>query len=542
MRVSKRAVIVPPLLHSLLSERRASYKASRIICRGLHNGATRQPPRLTNTDATKQGMKILDNDDKMDLHSILNASDSSASSNIADDKSFTVSEGSTGSQIDLERILREEEDDGDDDDNDDDKGYEVDNDNVSASVGRSDRWSSVSRDLSGRQSKHSNSRSGAHSAEDWAVLQAILGEDDDDDDADNDIDGTGDADTSEEEDNGVYESRMSFLDFSSTQPRPSLPQVQDSSQITLNDILQSDDDNDDTENDSATLPTISTLSSPTRPHSTKHSLELLSPRDSVIIPKFADPHIVKLESPVPIAQPTSSSLVNSQTTKLEVSVVSKLVHDDEAQPRPPPPLPVPPSNATITATVIAQANDEEMSRRALQYAQNYEKKLYKSGHREVVSPLMVKRRLRPKIELSSRTMHKKRPLAERLASLSAPRFNFAGVLENKSMGVISSQILRHSQPAAPVLCGLPTCIAFNSKFIAVGTQKGIILIFDLFEVLRQRLGSNSSEESWASWSLQATRVARLYYGTLFVALCFAVSMIRTHHPFHLCDSCRISKS
>jgi vacuolar protein sorting-associated protein 8 len=60
------------------------------------------------------------------------------------------------------------------------------------------------------------------------------------------------------------------------------------------------------------------------------------------------------------------------------------------------------------------------------------------------------------------------------------------------MASVSASLIKHSdRGAAKVYCGLPTCLAFNSKFIAIGTQLGVILMYDLFEVLRQRLGVTS---------------------------------------------------
>lgn len=46
--------------------------------------------------------------------------------------------------------------------------------------------------------------------------------------------------------------------------------------------------------------------------------------------------------------------------------------------------------------------------------------------------------------------------------------------------------------------GLPTALAMNSKFIAVGTQRGIVLVFDLFEVLKKVLNASHSDDNWNS--------------------------------------------
>ena len=41
--------------------------------------------------------------------------------------------------------------------------------------------------------------------------------------------------------------------------------------------------------------------------------------------------------------------------------------------------------------------------------------------------------------------------------------------------------------------GLPTCLAISNKFIGIGTQTWIILIYDLFEQPRQQLSLESSD-------------------------------------------------
>ena len=143
--------------------------------------------------------------------------------------------------------------------------------------------------------------------------------------------------------------------------------------------------------------------------------------------------------------------------------------------------------------------DEETSSRSLTFAMNYERKLLKSGHREIVSPLMVKRRLKPKIDLASRAdnkvQRKRQTVAERVVACGIPRFGFSGVVENTTMNDISKSMGSHARVGgAKVHCGLPTCLSFNSKFIAVGTQLGYILVYDLFEVLRQRLSTKALDD------------------------------------------------
>jgi hypothetical protein len=58
-----------------------------------------------------------------------------------------------------------------------------------------------------------------------------------------------------------------------------------------------------------------------------------------------------------------------------------------------------------------------------------------------------------------------------------PRFGFSGVLEDKAMPNLSAQLLKNANDKK---VGLPTAISINSKFIAVGTQRGFILVFESF--------------------------------------------------------------
>jgi len=144
--------------------------------------------------------------------------------------------------------------------------------------------------------------------------------------------------------------------------------------------------------------------------------------------------------------------------------------------------------------------EEISSRNALQYALAYEKKLLRPGHREILSPLMVKRRLKPRIELGS-TMQRsnncqnnknkeEQKLTQPPNSATGPSFNFSGVLENKAMPNLSFKLCEITQGKKDKV-GLPTALSINSKFIAVGTQKGLILVFDLFEVLRHQLSDEA---------------------------------------------------
>lgn len=131
---------------------------------------------------------------------------------------------------------------------------------------------------------------------------------------------------------------------------------------------------------------------------------------------------------------------------------------------------------------------------ALVHAQAYEKRLLRPSHRDIVSPLMVKRRLKPRLQLNSQMQQRQMKDAPeektKLTTTQVSRFGFSGVVEQKAMPSLSSHLLKASR--LPEV-GLPTALSVNSKFLAVGTQRGLILVFDLFEVLQHVLGETSVE-------------------------------------------------
>jgi hypothetical protein len=393
----------------------------------------------------------------MDLQSILDASDSSDEAE-QDVPSSKFSDASSSSQhMDLEQILREDLDDDDYEQDEDDDVHlrvweksRVANADSHTHTHRPSHWDEQEFEPVNHQNRQKTHAGPSRNAEDWAVLQAILGEDDDGDESDHE----GWMDTT------PLSNRFSF-------------QNTNRDDKDVNDIIQSDEEDEDVSTLSATLATISSISSPVRP---------LLPPTSV--------HVVQDTLPMEedFLEKATRSIGDTEAGSLKG--MNGNSHDTSnllTQTSAPPPL------------LQRDGIDEEASRRALAYAQNYERKLLKSGHREIVSLLMVKRRLRPKVEMTARSEKKRPQLAERSMSSSITRFSFSGVVENKEMSDISASLLKHSSTdAAKVFCGLPTCVAFNSKFIAVGTQQGIILLYDLFEVLRQRLGGSGYDDNFSA--------------------------------------------
>ena len=139
-------------------------------------------------------------------------------------------------------------------------------------------------------------------------------------------------------------------------------------------------------------------------------------------------------------------------------------------------------------------NDEARLQGALSRAQAYEKRLLQPGHRDIVSPLMVKRRLKPRMELNTQMQQRQRQQnpheKTKLTSSQVPRFGFSTIVESKTMPSLSANLQKNVHSAE---VGLPSALAVNSKFIAIGTQRSIILVFDLFEVLRHQLGRPTPE-------------------------------------------------
>ena len=364
---------------------------------------------------------------------------------------------SEGSNVDLEQILREDEDSQD-----------------SSSLPRSNVWDSakssvVSEDQHhDRQHQHQHqhhhvrgytpSTSASHAPEDWDVLQAILGENDDDHDGDNDATST-------------LDNSNSYMDgdWIEATTRAS------SSQANVDAILQSDEEDDDLDDTNASqiMMRMATAQSPNPPTSTNGSF-------------FSNSHSLE-------------STLGMRTMMYQgdggVSPKNNYLHSSSNLQ----PLQI----LTNEDAALSEQDHEQSSRRSLQYAQAYERKLLKSGHRDIVSPLMVKRRLKPKIELGTRMQKQQKQkqqqngIVDRLALTAATasantamRFGFSGVVDNKTMPGVSMELIKkHKNKKGETIDDLPTALAVNSRFIAVGTQRGIILVFDLFEVLRQRLGA-----------------------------------------------------
>jgi vacuolar protein sorting-associated protein 8 len=279
---------------------------------------------------------------------------------------------------------------------------------------------------------------GTHNPEDWAVLQQILGEIEDDDDEDGD--------------NWI---------------NPKNLVVQEQQHLNVDEILRSIPDGmEDTGNDFS---------------------DQINSFDGINASSF---QYVFTPEHSPIRSPYFQE---SNRNSLDNGENPEKVGEKKA-------LPTPVrihNNASIGKPKIMLGDfspivvDEFASENALKYALAYENKLLRPGQREIISPLMVKRRLKPKVELGSSMQRKlqltKAPgtfLSTNMPKPDTPHFAFSGVLEEKVMPNLTAHLMKVTIEKKS---DIPTAVSVNSKFIAVGTRLGLILVFDLFEVLRQKL-------------------------------------------------------
>ena len=358
--------------------------------------------------------------------------------------------------IDLEQILREDDDDSSSDgyNSSSYRNHQVYTSTSSSHAGSSSmshqyHTSASATMSSSRFSANPPSSDGssfqhvtaANNPEDWDVLQAILGEDDDD----------------EEDDDDDYNLSFDVSRFASSKHQT----YKQPMNVDL--ILQKSED-DMWEEEEEETPA---------PSSSLHDKPILVSSKSK-------------SKPTKISSSSSSKTYKSTTGRF---VTSKQSMED------------PTAKTTTTTTTLEEEKNDNFffTAKALNHAQAYEKKLFKSGHRDIVSPLQVKRRLKPKIELGTRMQQKTvSPFVKKTYEKNAQKFNFSGVVENKPMKGLSQIMVDFSNSVAKRTknkkTALPTALAVNARFLAIGLQTGAILVFDMFESLRQKLGVQGSDQ------------------------------------------------
>ena len=381
-----------------------------------------------------------------------------------------------------------------------------------------------------------NSTCAKHNAEDWAVLQAILNEEESDDDKDEDDDEDEDdvdlrvgMSTSYDED----EDTMLYLNTSTSR------------NMTVNSILQSmgyDDDDVEDEEDDHSLGLISMTSDlQTRGRVANSSIgmaqkrrgdyagdilqslsendgggsDYIDHRDASFFAEYKGLVMSQTSSPSPLKNNSTSAACPILDDDEDGSYVITNKSDfsptfdpkDSSSLQMDKPLSLSKYYGeedvyNIDMQFTSKAISQKMKGQSiLERAEAYEQTLLKSGCRDLISPLMVKRKMKPKIELRTRSRKSSTSLqsdSNGTSSISnfstnsgSTKYNISGIVETKSIPNISEELkyLKRKQ-----VVGLPTAVALNSKFIAIGTQKGVIQVFDLFGSVRQRLVKATTEE------------------------------------------------
>ncbi|RLN59997.1 hypothetical protein BBJ28_00001358 [Nothophytophthora sp. Chile5] len=147
-------------------------------------------------------------------------------------------------------------------------------------------------------------------------------------------------------------------------------------------------------------------------------------------------------------------------------------------------------------------------RSPLEIAEAREKQLLSCVGVELISPLQVKRRLRAHarskalksrrpesavMNAKTKSQRKKKVNAANAAAAAAEKKS-TGVVKVEPMEAISRQ-LRKNIEFKEYGPGSPTVVAIHSKFIAIGTSKGLVIIFDHFQNIRQVLGNTTDADS-----------------------------------------------
>lgn len=146
---------------------------------------------------------------------------------------------------------------------------------------------------------------------------------------------------------------------------------------------------------------------------------------------------------------------------------------------------------------------ETQFRTPLQIAEAREKQLLSCVGVELVSPLQVKRRLRANAR--SKALKSRREglvaMKKEQRTTKGTEGSPAAPSEKKSRGVVKvepmeaiSRQLRKNIEFKEYGPGSPTVVAIHSKFIAIGTSKGLVIIFDHFQNIRQVLGNTNDAD------------------------------------------------
>jgi len=153
----------------------------------------------------------------------------------------------------------------------------------------------------------------------------------------------------------------------------------------------------------------------------------------------------------------------------------------------------PPLATTTAAMTMAVSSSSSSSSSAprrtlaksrLELAESREQRLLKSGVSETLSPLQGKRRGRAGVG-DSEGGGPRAPGGDQGSS---------GVVIS-TLDAISRQLQKNAAVQYQHSPGLPTAVSVHSKFIAIGTDRSLVLLFDHFQEVRQILGSTGDAET-----------------------------------------------
>ena len=181
----------------------------------------------------------------------------------------------------------------------------------------------------------------------------------------------------------------------------------------------------------------------------------------------------------------------------EEHVASKLAsHADEPSRIQPPPTatetctvnPLPAksiSRPSLGLSPPATSAPRQSAKSRLEMAENREQRLLKLGVSETLTPLQGKRRGTAKVASA---------VADTASGERQTDGHSSGVVLS-NMQAISRQLEKNSTVQYQLSPGLPTAVATHSKFLAVGTDRCLVLLFDHFQEVRQILGNTSDAET-----------------------------------------------
>jgi vacuolar protein sorting-associated protein 8 len=140
------------------------------------------------------------------------------------------------------------------------------------------------------------------------------------------------------------------------------------------------------------------------------------------------------------------------------------------------------------------------SQRGVELAEAREQKFMRSGNRDVMSPLQVRLRLRlrggrgrgPALRAWPACLQVKRRM--RPKSQKSDASTASGRVRTEVVDAITKQLVKNAQYVSHGP-GVPTAISIHPKFIAIGTKRGLVLLFDHYHEVRNVLGNTAEAET-----------------------------------------------